>query len=129
MLRYSIVGMAFATLAAAMPAHAQPPASPSDPKVTVASIRLDNGYQASKIIGASVYNDQNQQVGAVSDLFLSKQNQVAMAIISVGGFLGIGSKLVSVPFDKLQIDDKNKVTMAGATKEELNKMPNVRFSN
>ncbi|WP_428491655.1 PRC-barrel domain-containing protein [Rhodopila sp.] len=119
-----------ATLAAAAPALAQPaPGTPSHPKLTVASVRLDNGYRASKIIGAAVYNDQNQQVGDVSDLFLSKQNQVAMAVISVGGFLGIGAKLVSVPIDKLQIDGKNKVIMAGATKDELNHMPNTQFSN
>jgi ribosomal 30S subunit maturation factor RimM len=98
-------------------------------KVTVAAVRLDNGYRASKIIGASVYNEQNQQVGDVSDLFLSKQNQVAIVVVSVGGFLGMGSKLVSVPIDKLQIDDKNKVVMAGATKDELNQMPSVQYSN
>jgi hypothetical protein len=37
--------------------------------------------------------------------------------------------LVSVPIDKLQIDDKNKVVMAGATKDELNQMPSVQYSN
>jgi hypothetical protein len=34
-----------------------------------------------------------------------------------------------VPMDKLQIDDAYKVTMAGATKEELNKMPNVEYGS
>jgi hypothetical protein len=50
-----------------------------------------------------------------------------MAVISVGSFLGIGGKQVSVPFDKLQINDGNKVVMAGATKQELAGMPNVQF--
>ena len=99
---------------------------PATPQVTVATVRLDNGLRASKIIGSSVYNEQNQQVGNVSELYLSKQNQVAMAVISVGSFLGIGGKLVSVPFDRLQIAD-NKVVMPGASKDELKNMPNVEF--
>lgn len=127
MRRHAVVVLAVAvSFATVFPALAQQaPASGSVPKVTVAAVRLENGYRASKIIGASVYNDQNQQVGSVSDLFLSRQNQVAMAIISVGSFLGIGGKLVAVPFDKLQISQGDKVTMAGASKEELNGMPNV----
>jgi hypothetical protein len=116
------------SLAVAAPAFAQQnDSNPATPQVTVATVRLDNGLRASKIIGASVYNDQNQQVGNVSDLYLSKQNQVAMAVISVGSFLGIGGKLVSVPFDRLQIADGNKVVMPGGSKEELNTMPNVEF--
>jgi sporulation protein YlmC with PRC-barrel domain len=130
MLRNLLLGLTLTTLVGVTPTFAQQPvAGPSDPKVTVAAVRLDNGYRASKIIGSSVYNEQNQQVGDVSDLFLSKQNQVAMAVISVGSFLGIGGKLVSVPIDKLQIDDKNKVVMAGATKDELSQMPSVQYSN
>jgi sporulation protein YlmC with PRC-barrel domain len=125
---------AFAQTAPQQPAQpASPPASQQasdnsdSPKVAVASVRLENGYRASKIIGASVYNDQNQEIGTVSDLYLSNQNQVAMAVISVGSFLGIGGKQVSVPFDKLQINDGSKVVMAGATKQELAGMPNVQF--
>jgi len=139
MRQYSAAAMAvgFALLAGvpafAQPASQQPSQQPqasdnsASPKVAVASVRLENGYRASKIIGASVYNDQNQEIGSVSDLYLSNQNQVAMAVISVGSFLGIGGKLVSVPFDKLQINDGNKVVMAGATKQELAGMPNVQF--
>ncbi len=122
MLSLAVAAPAFAQQANNSPAST----SPADPQVTVATVRLDNGLRASKIIGSSVYNDQNQQVGSVSDLYLSKQNQVAMAVISVGSFLGIGGKLVSVPFDRLQIAD-GKVVMPGASKEELNKMPNVEF--
>jgi sporulation protein YlmC with PRC-barrel domain len=116
------------SLAVGAPAFAQQNnANPATPQVTVATVRLDNGFRASRIIGSSVYNEQNQQVGNVSDLYLSKQNQVAMAVISVGSFLGIGGKLVSVSFDRLQIADGNKVVMPGASKEELNNMPNVEF--
>jgi sporulation protein YlmC with PRC-barrel domain len=129
MLRRLSVSLAATTLLVVSWAWAQQTSgNPGDPKLAVTSVRLENGYRASKIIGAAVYNEQNLQVGEVSDLYLSKQNQVAMAIISVGSFLGVGGKLVSVPFDKLQIDDGNKVIMPGGSKEELRKMPDVNYS-
>ncbi len=112
----------------ATPLLAQQPAS-SEAKTAVASVRLVNGYRASKLIGSAVNNAQNQQIGSVSDLFLSKQNEVAIAIVSIGGFLGIGNKLVAVPIDKLQISDGPKVVMAEGTKEKLEKMPNVEYGD
>jgi sporulation protein YlmC with PRC-barrel domain len=110
----------------AKPVLAQQPTS-SEAKTVVTRVRLVNGYRASKLIGSAVYNAQNQQVGSVSDLFLSKQNEVAMAVVSIGGFLGIGNKLVAVSIDKLQITDSAKVVMPGASKDELNKMPDVEY--
>jgi hypothetical protein len=48
-------------------------------------------------------------------------------VISVGGFLGMGSKWVSVPFDQLKVQD-NKVVMPGATKASLESMPGYSYS-
>jgi hypothetical protein len=128
MLKHLAIGLGVAILfATGAPAQAQQ--ATDDPKTVVSAVRLENGYRASKVIGAAVYNGQNEQVGSVSDLFLSKQNQVAMAIISVGGFLGIGAKLVAVPFDRLQIDQANKVVLADGTKDQLKGMPDAQYSN
>jgi hypothetical protein len=56
------------------------------------------------------------------------------AVISVGGFLGIGSKMVHVPFDKLQLGNTksssdNQVLMPGATKDALNAMPEYHYAD
>ena len=64
---------------------------------------------------------------------MGKDNQPATAVISVGGFLGIGSKLVSVPYDKLQFGDTqnnngNRVVMPGATHDALNGMPDYHYA-
>ena len=75
------------------------------------------------MIGTSVYNDHNEKVGSVDDLVLGKDNKADDVIVSVGGFLGMGTKLVSVPYTQLQLGDTknassdNKVVMPGATKE------------
>lgn len=89
----------------------------------------DHQVRASKIVGASVYNDQNQSVGSIDDVLMSDtDHKAATAIISVGGFLGMGAKLVSVPFDQLKIEN-DKVVMPGATKASLEGMPEYRYTN
>lgn len=98
---------------------------PAPPKF----MTTDNQLRAGKLVGATVYNDKNQSVGSIDDILLSQdQDKAQTAIISVGGFLGMGSKLVSVPFDKLKIQ-KDKVIMPGATEQALKKMPAYKFNN
>lgn len=128
--------LAASAMLTAAPALAQPTQSgPAVPNTTgsstlaVATVKLDNGWRASKVIGSAVYNEQNQKVGSVDDLILTPSDKVVVAVISVGGFLGIGSKLVVVPFDKLHFGTDNKVTMAGATKESLNAMPGFSYGS
>lgn len=107
------------------------PAKTGSPQLVVASVRLDGGWRASKLIGASVYDDQNQKVGDVDDLIVAGQDKIAVAVVSVGGFLGIGSKLVAVPYEQLRYDPSGKdarVVMPGATKDSLNTMPNFTYS-
>jgi sporulation protein YlmC with PRC-barrel domain len=85
--------------------------------------------RASKLVGATVYNDQNQSVGTVDDILLAHDSkQPDRAIISVGGFLGIGSKLVEVSYDRLKLEANNKVVMPNATKDELKGMKDFSYN-
>ncbi|HME27929.1 MAG TPA: PRC-barrel domain-containing protein [Acetobacteraceae bacterium] len=89
----------------------------------------DHQVRVSKVVGASVYNDQNQSVGSVDDVLMSdNDHKAATAVISVGGFLGMGSKLVSVPFDQLKIEN-DRLVMPGATKASLEGMPEYHYTN
>lgn len=90
------------------------------------SALTDEGdVRASKLIGSSVYNDHDEKIGSVDDVILGKENRADMAVLSVGGFLGVGSKLVSVPYSQLRLGDTkhassdNKVVLPGATKDSL----------
>jgi hypothetical protein len=79
--------------------------------------------RASKVIGSSVYNDHDEKVGSVDDLLVGKNGQMS-AVLSVGGFLGMGTKYVEVPYSALvfgntQKDSDNRVVLRGATKESL----------
>jgi sporulation protein YlmC with PRC-barrel domain len=89
----------------------------------------DHQVRASKVVGATVYNDQNQSIGSIDDLLMSDNDHKAgTAVISVGGFLGMGSKLVSVPFEQLKIEN-DKIVMPGATKASLEGMPDYHYTN
>ncbi len=101
------------------------------PQFVVASVRLDGGWRASKFIGSTVYDDQNQKIGSVDDLVMSGKDKVAVAVVSVGGFLGIGNKLVAVPFDHLSYDPTSKdakIVMTGASKDTLTNMPSFTYN-
>jgi sporulation protein YlmC with PRC-barrel domain len=91
-------------------------------------VTADGQMRLGKIVGASVYNDQNQSVGSVDDVLMGHNDKATMAVISVGGFLGMGSKLVSVPFDQLKVTN-DRIVMPGATKASLNSMPAYKYNN
>jgi hypothetical protein len=49
-------------------------------------------------------------------------------VISVGGFLGVGSKLVAVPYDQLKVE-RDKITLPGASEASLKGLPDYHYSN
>jgi len=86
------------------------------------------GYRTSKIVGSTVLNEANETVGTIDDLIVTANEKVPFAVLSVGGFLGVGSKYVVVPFSSLQVQDK-KIVLPGATKESLKSLPEFKYSN
>jgi len=89
----------------------------------------DHQVRTSKVVGASIYNDQNQSIGSIDDVLMSdSDHKAATAVLSVGGFLGMGAKLVSIPFDQLKIQD-DKIVMPGATKASLEAMPEYHYKS
>ena len=89
--------------------------------------QLADGYRASKLVGTAVKNSANETVGKIDDLIVSRNDKVLYAVLSVGGFLGIGSKLVAVPYASLQIDQKNLVLPNGS-KDQLKALPEFKYA-
>ena len=120
-------GVAVLATALSLPAFAQgKPQTLSVMKVDPAS--LATGYRASKVIGSNVYNDANEEVGTVDDLIVTPAAKVPYAVLSVGGFLGMGTRLVVVPIDSLDVKDKRMV-LHNATKESLKLLPAFAYAN
>jgi hypothetical protein len=121
-----LVGMA---LVAAM--LASPTATAAELKQTVQLAKVDisqvsAGYRASKVIGSTVVNDANESIGAVDDLLVSPDGTATYAVLSVGGFLGMGTKLVVVPYGSLQLGDK--LVLPGGSKDGLKNLPEFKYA-
>lgn len=80
------------------------------------------------VLGARVYTPDQQMIGSIEDLILDLDGgQVNAAIVSVGGFLGFGSKEIAVEWSELEINyDANEVTL-GITREEAEAAPEYSF--
>jgi PRC-barrel domain protein len=89
--------------------------------------KLAAGYRASKVIGSSVVNDANETIGTIDDLLVSRDGKQPYAVLSVGGFLGMGTRLVVVPYEMLRFADK-RVTLPGGTKEGLKMLPEFKYA-
>jgi sporulation protein YlmC with PRC-barrel domain len=69
---------------------------------SASSTSFHGDWRASKVVGLNVYNEKNENVGSINDLLMDKSGGIKAAVISVGGFLGMGARLVAVPFDKVK---------------------------
>jgi hypothetical protein len=86
------------------------------------------GYRVSKVLGSTVVNEANETVGTVDDLIVTPNKVVPFAVLSVGGFLGMGTKYVVVPYDSIKIQDK-KMVLPGATKDSLKVLPEFKYAS
>ena len=92
-------------------------------------VQLASGYRASKLTGADVFNKNKDTIGTVDDLIVSPGgDRSTYAILSVGGFLGIGKHLVAVPFNDLQITNR-RVVLPEATKKSLEALPEFKYAD
>ena len=97
------ITIALVSVAATLPAQAQG----TQQTVQLAKIdvvKASTGYRASKVIGASIVNDTNETVGKVDDVILG-DDRTAYVVLSVGGFLGVGNKLVALPYESIRKTD------------------------
>ena len=117
--KYMTAGLIGSALLATV-AFAQNPSATSDkagsaPAATMSdSSSFQGTWRASKIVGLSVYNDNNESLGSINDLLTDKGGKIQAVVIGVGGFLGVGEHLVAVSWDKVKFVDQ-PVAYTGAS--------------
>ena len=86
------------------------------------------GWSAKKdVLGEAVYNSNDEKIGAVEDLIITRDKAVSYAIVGTGGFLGIDRHDVAIPFGQLKrVGDK--LVLAGATKDGLKALPKFEYT-
>ncbi|MCQ9617040.1 PRC-barrel domain-containing protein [Paenalcaligenes niemegkensis] len=96
------------------------PASSSD-SATMSTPGTDWSVK-SDVIGQSVYNEDDEKVGNITDITMSADGAMTSFIVGAGGFLGMGEHNVAIPFDEIT-ENGGKFMLSGYTKDRLKDMP------
>jgi sporulation protein YlmC with PRC-barrel domain len=79
---------------------------------------------ASTLLGEEVYGNEDEYLGEIKEFMLEMDTgKVAYAVLSFGGFLGLGEKLFAVPWNALKLDTVNKRFVLNADKDRLKNAP------
>lgn len=123
--RIALTSIGFAMLAATAiaqtsapnapsPSTSAPAPSASSTKAPEQNLAGQGKWRASKLIGVNIYGPDDKKVGGVTEVLFDKTGKVEMITVGVGGFLGIGSKDVAIPFEQVSWSDQPLATAAPA---------------
>jgi sporulation protein YlmC with PRC-barrel domain len=114
---------AAAMIAMAAPAYAQP-------ATAFITTQGADEWRAANYIGKPVVNASNEKIGDINDLIFDNTGKISTVIVGVGGFLGLGEKLVGMRYETLTSSDKDgqRVIMVPLTKEALMAAPDYVYT-
>jgi sporulation protein YlmC with PRC-barrel domain len=85
---------------------------------------------ASSLMGDGVRNSKGEDLGTIKDIVLDLDGgNVVYAVLSFGGFLGLGDKLFAIPWDSLDIDMHNRVLVLDVPRDQLENAPGFDREN
>jgi sporulation protein YlmC with PRC-barrel domain len=84
----------------------------------------------STLTGDNVVNAAGEDLGKIQDIMLdTPTGRVAYAVLSFGGFLGMGDKLFAIPWDQLSLDEENKRFVLNVNRAKLENAPGFDKDN
>ncbi|UQV47372.1 PRC-barrel domain-containing protein [Janthinobacterium lividum] len=85
---------------------------------------------ADTLLGDDVYNHSDEELGDIKEIMLDmRTGQIAYAVLSFGGILGMGDKLFAVPWERLTLDPVNKRFLLDVEKNQLKDAPGFDKNN
>ena len=85
---------------------------------------------ADTLLGDDVYNHSDEELGDIKEIMLDmRTGQIAYAVLSFGGILGMGDKLFAVPWERLTLDTVNKRFLLNVDKSQLKDAPGFDKNN
>ena len=67
----------------------------------------ERAHRVGKMVGSEVHNKAGETVGDIRDLVIDDHGRIVLAIVSTGGFLGVGDRLHAVPWEALTLGPKD----------------------
>lgn len=86
------------------------------------------GYRASELLKSDIYNKDGDKIGTIDDFILGGNKNVSFAVLSVGGFLGLGARHIAVPAILFERNTKGQIVLPNATKDDLLALPEFRYA-
>ena len=93
--------------------------------------RYTNIVPAKKtVIGSKVINQQNEDLGKIEDIVIDADaGRIAYAVLSFGGFLGLGDKYFAIPWEALRFNLSDKHALLNVDKKVLENAPGFSKEN
>jgi sporulation protein YlmC with PRC-barrel domain len=110
-------------LLTAKPAWTKDASSTTDESVKSVKMAL-GAWRGTQLMGVSVYTSDGDHVGAIADIVGDIKGQIIYVILSHGGFLGIGDKLIPLPWELLIPGKRSKSLEIQLSKKDLERAPN-----
>ena len=126
----NVVIAALAAMLLAAPATAQT-AKPANPDTGFVAQQA-NDRLASRLIGLNIQNPADETIGEIHDIVLTDANAVRAIIVSVGGFLRIGTRHVAIDPKAVTFnrqDEKNWKAVMNTTKDQLRAAPEYKWQS
>jgi sporulation protein YlmC with PRC-barrel domain len=103
-----------------------PPGEKASPKPST-TLATSKEWYTSDLIGATVKNPEGENLGSIRELVLDPQEaKIKDAVVAMGGVLGIGSKLVAIPWKEVTPQADGKTVIVAMGKAELQDAPDWR---
>ena len=92
--------------------------------------RTPRVLSAGTIVGDRVKNVAGDDLGIIDELMIdTRSGRVAYAVLSFGGFLGIGNKLFAIPWNALRMNPMDRTFVLDAGREQLENAPGFDKDN
>jgi sporulation protein YlmC with PRC-barrel domain len=91
-----------------------------------------NDRLASRLVGLSIQNNGSETIGDIDDIVLTDAGAVKAYVVSVGGFLGMGTKYVAIDPEAVMLarqDEKTWKATMNATKDQLKAAPEYKYES
>lgn len=105
-----------------------PQTAANTPARSGGDFNADGNVSGNALIGANVKNQANETVGEIEEVFVGTDGAIKTVVVSVGGFLGVGTKNVAVKWNDIMVerDGKDLRIKTNWTKDSLKAMPDYK---
>lgn len=106
----------------------------SSPVVGSSTVSVDvavvapTGYRVTELLGSDVYNDKREKTGKLVELIVDSDANISVAVIAVGGFLGMRARMVAIPASRFKINKQGVLELSNASKEQLEALPEFKYA-